>query len=192
MNIKNYFRTIGGCLVAAAFCHASPARADLSYAVQPGSTITPYHEGQQSGPSEPLSGSFTWSLISIEPNYWAVYNATALDFRSASFHLTLDITPANNLESSCGFTSQNVGFAEVLNSSSLPGAHLQLVGWGSYEGSCDNPTLLTFPGLWVSSPGGTIAYMSFTLVEVPEPTAPVLLMGGLLLLACRKLPVLTR
>ena len=181
-------------MIAAATCVTSPANADLSYVLQPGSTITPWYNGQASGPSQPLRGTFAWNLFWVDPKYMA-FDATSLDFQSFSFHLTLDTTAANDLASSCNRFSQSTAFGEVVNSSGLPGVPLQMAPTvdGSYEGSCESPTRLTYPGLFVTAPGGHIAFMSFTAVQVvPEPTALVLLMGGLVLLARRKLAAAPR
>ena len=110
-------------MIAAAICLVYPAQADLLYMLQPGSTITPYHNGAPSGPSEPLSGTFTWYLYTTGPGF-AGFDATSLTFQSASFVLTLDSTAANQFGTSLFADTQTSYFSEVVDWDGLPGVPL--------------------------------------------------------------------
>jgi hypothetical protein len=167
---------------------ARPAKADLYYVLQPGSSITPWYNGHPNGPSQPMTGTFTWQLFWIDRDF-ILFEATSLSFQSLSFRLTLDTTAANDLASSVSPYSNATVFSEVVDGVSLPGVPLVMFSTvnGSYEGSWESPTLLTYPGLFLSAPDGHIPFLSFTATQVPEPTALVLLIGGLLWLTCREL-----
>jgi hypothetical protein len=177
-------------MVAAAVCLASPAQADLLYLLQPGSTITPYYQGNPSGPSEQLSGTFRWQLYTSEPGF-ASFDATSLTFQSASFLLTLNTTTANDLGSSLFSNTQTSYFGEVVDGVGIPASPLEIsstVG-GTYEGPLESPTRLGYPELhlYPKSGGSDLALISFEAVQVPEPTALGLLLIGLALLTGRRL-----
>jgi hypothetical protein len=178
-------------MIAAAISLVSPAQADLLYLVQPGSTITPYSGGNPTGPSQPLTGTFTWQLYTVGPGF-AGFDATSLAFQSASFVLTLDTTSANNLGTSLFSDTHTSYFAEIVDDVGIQASPLEISSSvrGTYEGPLESPTYLAYPELYLFNGingGSAIALISFQAVQqVPEPTALALLTIGLALLAGRR------
>ena len=149
----------------------------LTYVLQPGATITPCH-GSPTGPSEPLSGTFSWQRFDsslITDAY--VFDTTALDFESASYHLTLNTTPANDVASTVVFSPQEASFGAAVDATGLYTTPLRMVNgvaWGTYEGTAASPTTLTYTDivLFPTGAGGNwAAQLSFTAILVPEPSA---------------------
>jgi hypothetical protein len=191
MNILNCLRPLRKAAVVSAMCLACIARADILYQLEPGSTITPGSIGQPSGPSEPLTGTFTWQLGELGPNSGAFYE-TSLTLQSPSFLLTLDTTH-NNLGTSIFPATQTSYFAAVVDGSGvgLPASPLEIAsfGLGSYEGPSVSPTRLLYSELYLApyAGGGILATISFEAMQVPEPKALALASVGLALLAGRRL-----
>ena len=75
-------------LLAAGSLDASP----INYVLQSGSTITPYYGATPTGPTEAMTGGFTWQLTDSSH-----FQATALQFQSPSFTLTLNTTMPQNI-----------------------------------------------------------------------------------------------
>jgi hypothetical protein len=189
MKIANYLRLKREIIIVAAICLASPAQADLFYELQPGSTITPYNGGNPSGPSESLTGTFAWQLYTVGPGF-AGFDATSLTFQSASWLLTLDTTPANDLGTSLFSDTHTSYFGEIVNRVGIPAPLLEISGSiGNYEGPLDSPTRLIYSELYLSprSGGPALAAISFQAVQVPEPNLLALLLIGLALFAGRRL-----
>jgi len=68
--------------MAAVMCFASAVRAQTyQYILEPGSTITPSYFANPIGPTEPLSGTFSWTFVGYDA-YWSTvnFNTTALNF----------------------------------------------------------------------------------------------------------------
>src|SRR5437016_14363387 len=100
-----------------ACCARWAAAQDATYVLDPGSTITPVSGATAIGPTEVLSGSFTWHPSPFLTNAEA-FKATALVFQSASFTLVLDTTSANNLDSDT-FSDGRTFFSEVVDATGL-------------------------------------------------------------------------
>jgi hypothetical protein len=61
--------------------HAVRAQQTLSYVLLPDSTFTPINDGVPTGPSQPLTGSFSW--LQITPSFVLdcyTFDVTALNF----------------------------------------------------------------------------------------------------------------
>ena len=72
-------------------CFALAAKAQTyQYMLEPGSTITRYLGVTPIGPTEPLTGTFTWAPAGYDGEWDEYYWQTSeLDFQSPSYHLTL-------------------------------------------------------------------------------------------------------
>jgi hypothetical protein len=159
----------------------------------PGSTITPFLGANQIGPTEPLSGSFTWRRESLAGDH-AVFDATFLHFQSASFLLTLNMTPINNFGSGVWTEMNATTFAEVVDVVGLSTSPLLMsslsgppMAAGIYDGPVTSPTRLVYPDLVLGPVDGGLsqARVSFTAVLVPEPEMPALLLAGIVLFVGR-------
>jgi hypothetical protein len=160
----------------------------LTYVLQPGATITRYEGSVPIGPTESMSGTFSWVQIKSGLANYVAFDATALDFQSASYHLTLNTT-VNNRASSARRSPQEVAFGEIVDAVGLSTTPLDtytVPDWGTYDGPAESPTVLTFAEIRLGPPQGGpwAAKISFTAVQVPEPTTLALLftafLGGLL------------
>jgi hypothetical protein len=151
----------------------------LTYELQPGSMITPYDGAMPTGPSESLTGTFSWNEESSDGNIF-VFNATALNFESPSFHLTLDTTLANDLATSIFVSPPKTYFGEVVDATGLY-TPLEISSTeGTYEGSAASPSSISYSdlGLFPHAGGFFLAHLSFTAIQVPEPSTLILLAIG--------------
>ena len=186
MNIVNHPRLIKKFTVAAVICLASVVHANITYQLEPGSTITPYNGAYPTGPSEPLTGTFTWLLE------YGAFQPTSLTFQSSSFLLTLNMTN-NDLATSIFPSTQTSYFgADVLDlvgDHNSPLALNSLISLGSYEGLANSPTRLVYPVVYLGpiGAGSVIAELHLVAEQVPEPKAQALTLIGLILFASLKL-----
>lgn len=140
------------------------------YMLEPGSTITPSFYGSPAGPTEPLSGTFSWTFTGYDA-YWSTVNfaTTALNFHSPSFTLSL-ASP-----DSCGTSTAGpwAVFEANVNATGAPlTSPLHFVPWpandGAFEGDPFMPSRLIFLHERLDPAVG--ALVSFTAVLVPEPS----------------------
>ena len=132
------------------------ARADaLSYTLLPGSTITPYLGAVPIGPTEPLAGRFDWIQVDTGTSVIG-FDATYLNFRSASFSITLD-TAVNDLATSVFPDSCLTYFGEIVDLEGL-GASVGVMesadNNGCYAGPPDHPDSLSYPDVSIAPVGG--------------------------------------
>jgi hypothetical protein len=182
-------RLPGSCLAliltGAVLCFAPAVRAQtFHYVLEPGSTITPSYYASPVGPTEPLTGTFSWTLVSYD-SYWSTYNfnTSELHFQSASYSLTLIPGPYNSGTSA---TSPAAGFTATVTASGGPlTSPLSFVPWpandGTYEGDPAMPSRLIFLHERLDPAVG--ALISFTAVLVPEPSTSAFIALGLVLMA---------
>jgi hypothetical protein len=161
--------------VAAAFFFTLAASAQsYQYMLEPGSTITPSYYSSSVGPSEPLTGTLSWTYVSYDAYWTSVnFNLTALSLHSPSFSLTLNSSPYNGGTSTSGPWAS---FTTTVDSTGLQSTSpLQFVPWpandGSFEGNPFAPSRLIFLNerLDALDNSGHGALISFTAVLVPEP-----------------------
>jgi len=123
-------------LIAASYCVASAASAQTyEYVLEPGSTITPSYYGTPVGPTEPLSGTFSWTFVSFDSTFSTYnFNTTALNFYSPSYTLTLNSSPDNGGTSG---TSSAAAFSATVNATGAPlsSSPLTFVPWPANDGS---------------------------------------------------------
>jgi hypothetical protein len=170
---------------SAILCFAAAVRGQTyQYQLEPGSTITPSYYGNPTGPSQPLTGTFSWTFVSFDA-YWTTYNfsTTALNFHSTSMSLTLNSRPYNGGTSS---SETAAGFEATVNATGGGmTSPLSFVPWpandGSYEGDPSRPTRLIFLHERLDPAPG--ALISFTAVLVPEPSAAAFMVLGLISIA---------
>lgn len=167
--------------MAAVLCFAPVVRAQTyQYMLEPGSTITPSFYANPVGPTEPLTGTFSWTFVQYDA-YWSTVNfsTTALNFHSPSFTLTL----ASGASGGTSTAGPWAAFEANVNATGAPlSSSLHFVPWpandGSFEGDPFMPSRLIFPHLRLDPAVG--ALVSFTAVLVPEPSAAALIILGLL------------
>jgi hypothetical protein len=156
------------------------ARADFTFVLDPGSTITP-----TGGVAEELTGSFVLRDMGFDSGL-SVFDAIALSLKSRSFTLTLDVSPANNVASDL-FPDGTSYFYEVVDATGLAPTLLQMVSnvKGSYSGTISDPTRLSYSDIKLPPAGGGLyaASINFTATAVspvvPEPSSLVLASFGL-------------
>lgn len=143
-----------------------PARADaLSYTLLPGSTITPYLGAVPIGPPEPLTGRFDW--IQVDTGTTVIgFDATLLNFRSASFFITLNTT-VNDLFTSVFPDSCLTLFGETVDLTGLGasvGEMLSSDNNGCYAGPPDRPDSLSYSNVSIAPVNGGlfVARLSIT------------------------------
>jgi hypothetical protein len=145
----------------------------LTYQLMSDSTITPASEGIPTGPSQPLTGYFTWVFYSSTGIVGSEdFNITALSFDSPSYALTLasGAQPDNTTE--IGADGQTTLNANVnLAGSPTNPWYLGAYGSGSYTGSATAPTQLTFSSEGLYSPvngdNDAILFIDAQLVDSP-------------------------
>jgi hypothetical protein len=162
--------------------YAVRAQETLNYVLMPDSTFTPTIGGDPTGPSQPLTGSFSWvQYIPSDILDCNLFTVTALNFQTAGYTLTLadespdSVTPADP-------NGQTDMDADV-NWGGGP-AGLYFIGGfaeGTYTGQATAPTELKMTeGLGIATGGLWQAYLYIDAVAVPEPTTLALSgVGGL-------------
>jgi hypothetical protein len=146
----------------------------LTYALLPGSTITPTVGSVPTGPAETLTGTFQLVSVSQEE-----LDDVSLDFSSASFHLTL--YQPNEYAIGIGPSWVTFGADVDITGLSLTAGQMDspFVG-GTYTGPITAPSSLTFPDIRISPlNGGTFAaQLTISAQLVPEPSPALLLLSG--------------
>jgi hypothetical protein len=165
----------------------STTQADLIYTLEPGSTITPL-----GGSPEALTGSFSWVEFDTGVSSEVGFDATALLFQSQSYTIALNQTPLNDVGTSL-FAGTGVTFFEELVDATRPQVPELILGLGtagSFEGPIHNPSRVIYSNLLLGPlSGGTVqATVSFSAVQVPEPTSLSLLVLGAMGLLARYRP----
>lgn len=151
------------------------ARADFTFVLDPGSTITP-----TGGVAEELTGSFVLRDMGFNSGL-SIFDAVALSLKSRSVTLTLDVSPANNVASDL-FPDGTSYFLEAVDATGLAPTLLQMMSLvkGSYSGTISAPTRLSYTDIKLPPVGGGLyaASINFTATAVPtavpEPSSFVL------------------
>jgi hypothetical protein len=171
--------------------HSVRAQEILSYVLLPDSTFTPHNGAVATGPSQPLTGSFSWvQYIPSDVLDCNLFTVTALNFQTTGYSLTLadespdSVTPSDP-------NGQTDMDADVNWAGGTAGPYF-IGGFaeGTYTGPATAPTGLKMTegfggpsndGLWQ-------AYLYIDAVPVPEPTTLALAgLGGLAaLIAARR------
>jgi hypothetical protein len=171
--------------------HAVRAQGIINYVLLPDSTFTPHDGSTPTGPSQPLTGSFSWlQYIPSDILDCNLFSVTALNFQAPGYSLTLaDVSPDSVTPSDPnGQTDMD---ADVNWAGGPP--NLYFIGGfaqGSYTGSATAPTgLIMTEGFGLASGGVWQDYLYIDAVAVPEPTTLSFAgLGGLaaLIAACRR------
>jgi hypothetical protein len=185
VKVTKFHCVVRAAAFAAALSFPAGVRgAGLLYELLPGSTITPWSGGHPSGPSEALTGTFTWQLTATYPDGHEAWAETSLSFQSASFSLTLD--PANALGSWTMPLTNGAYFGAAVDCPALSFGALEISEqvYSSVTGPAASPTTLTCPLLDVTglSGGADLAQITFEAQLVPEPQAAPLVLTGLAVL----------
>lgn len=141
-------------LVCLSFATNIQAAGALNYILLPGSAITPYIGDTPIGPTEPMTGNFSWVQKKTKSNIIG-FDAKQLDFRSASFQITLN-TNSNDLFSSVFPDSCLTYFGEIVNLTglSIQTGDMSTFSDGCYSGPSLRPSLLNYPDVRISPLGG--------------------------------------
>ena len=161
----------------------------LTYQLLPSSTITPATEGIPSGPSQPLTGFFTWvphTPSDVEDS--DTFNITSLNFTSSTYSLTLANGSQPDNTTQIGPNGQTGLNAEVNLAGSLQNPwFLGAYGNGSFSGPATAPTRITFnaEGFYSSVSGFNEANLIIDARLIPDQvtntlkiTATILLQAG--------------
>ena len=139
---------------------------ETTFVLQPGSTIT------AGGGAQALSGSFTWRDSGAVTQTIEAFNATALNFTSASYTLVLNTTAANDLASDT-FADGTTYFAEIVNATGISPSVLEMssVNSGLFVGDYHNPTLVSYTNVRLVPPNGgaVVGSLNFTAIATPVP-----------------------
>jgi hypothetical protein len=153
------------------------------YVLLPDSIVTPY-SGGVAGPSQTLSGSFSWTSYTLGGT--TVFQLTSLNFTSSSFTLSLNL---QNNDDDPDILSNGVAYfnAELLMNGSSQDLLLSSTdNNGTYTGLVTAPTNVKYPkvSLSPSSGGLNVAVLSIDAEDPssPEPSTWALLLCGLSLL----------
>lgn len=157
------------------------AQAILTYDLLPDSTITPVSDGVPTGPSQSLTGSFSWQQYT--PSFVVDCNTffvTDLDFHASGFSLTLTSGSPDSTTPSDpnGQTDMD---AYVNWAGGPPGPYL-IGGFaeGTYTGPATAPTGLKMTeGFGLASGGLWQDYLYIDATLVPEPSVSLLGIVGL-------------
>lgn len=168
--MKKLFTTIALLTACAAFGNSQI----ITYALLPGSTITPTVGSTPVGPVESLTGTF--QLVAVSQGE---LDDVSLDFSSASFHLTLH----QPNEYATGIGSYWVTFGadvDITGLSITSGQMDEPFVSGTYTGPMTAPSSLTFPDVRISplNGGEFAAQLTFSAQQVPEPSSALLLLSG--------------
>ncbi|MGZ4972424.1 MAG: LamG-like jellyroll fold domain-containing protein [Limisphaerales bacterium] len=136
----------------------------------PDSTITPHNGAAATGPSEPLSGSFSWRQhIPSDIVDSFAFDITSLHFKSSSYSLKLNNSPQPDNITKIGPDGGTQLNANV-NWSRVPQGAYFLGGFedGTYVGLADAPSELRLTdGLGSSSGGNWLAYLTIHALASP-------------------------
>jgi hypothetical protein len=146
----------------------------ITYALLPGSTITPTVGATPTGPAEALTGTF--QLVAVAQGE---LDDVSLDFSSTSFHLTLH----QPNEYAAGIGPYWVSFGadvEITGLSITAGQMDDPFVSGTYTGPMTAPSFLTFPDIRISplNGGEFAAQLTLSAQQVPEPSSALLLLSG--------------
>jgi hypothetical protein len=169
----------------------NPAFCDnvITYRLLPGSNFTPMYTSVVTGPTQNITGTFTWEQVNSYTYDYTVFNATDLHFQSQSYSFNLNTT-SNDLKSNVWYSINRTAFSEVVNATGIgitTGQLLLGLTWGTYTGPAISPTSLSYSNLELWSTG-TYGYrygkMTLYAEQIPEPAT--LLLFGLASLALRR------
>jgi hypothetical protein len=173
------------------------AQGTLNYVLLPDSTITPHNGATATGPSQSLTGFFSW--VPHVPSYVVdsdTFDITALIFKSSAYSLTLtDGSQPDNVTQTGpdGDTSLNA-YVNWPGGAQNP-YFIGGFGQGTYLGPAAAPSqLILTEGLGSNTGGNWIGYLYIDAQLVPEPSAwslSALASGGMLSLKLRR-KLLTR
>jgi hypothetical protein len=183
-----------GSLLAAMFGLLSIATVHgqtYNYELVSDSSISPADGATITGPSEALSGTFSWTFDPGNSNAEIfAYTVTSLDLMMDNFNMNLSSMPQTGGEqTSIGGGAE---FSAVIDLSGEATGVYQIVSVdaGSFEGSAGAPTTLEFDsfglapfggGLFVAK--GNIDAVLVSVIPAPEPSAWAMMLGGLSVLA---------
>jgi len=150
--------------------------------LEAGSTITPSYYGSPTGPTEPLTGTFSWTYVAYDA-YWTTvnFNTTALNFHSPSYTLTLASPDSDGTSTSGPWAAFEANVNAGRRGRCL--RRYIFVPWpandGTFEGDPFMPSRLIFLHERLD-PGPRGPDQAFTRRLVPEPSAAALILLGLL------------
>ena len=168
------------------FCCVGASAAELlTYRLLPGSTYTPVYGAYPIGPTESMTGYFTWSEGYSGGSNEKIFIMSDLSFQTASFSIIQE--PPHHYASTINIQGQ-VYFWDLLQITNLSGGILVGEGrtgsGGQYLGTWDRPTYINVSDIGVCPENGGYFFGKMTIVAelVPEPaTIGLLAAGGILL-----------
>jgi len=164
----------------------------LHYELLPDSTVTPHDGATPTGPSESLTGSFSWSPVipsSIADSMQ--FDITSLIFSSPSYLLALNNSSQPDNITKTGPAGDTALNAYVVWQGAPQNPYfIGGFGQGTYVGSAAAPSqLMLTEGLGPSAGGSFVAYVYIDAQLVPEPSTCsliALVSAGLLILKARR------
>ena len=165
------------------------ARADITFRLDPGSTLTPFYTGAPSFNTLPLTGTFVWHELGNQGTLQP-FQVSEMNLTAGIYTLKADTTPVND-EASDTFTNGVTYFNEVLDGTGFPIGTFWATSSssGSFTGNFQNPTTISYTNVSLQTVGGggsLYAIMNFSATAIPEPSS--FAVGGpmLLMLARRR------
>jgi hypothetical protein len=165
------------------------ARADITFRLNPGSTLTPFYPGAPSFNTQPLTGTFVWHELEDQGTLQP-FKVSEMSLTSGIYTLKADTTPANDEESDT-FTNGVSFFNEILDGTGFPFID---AFWatsetsGTFTGNFQNPTTISYTNVSVQTVGGggtLYAVLNFSATAIPEPSSFAVAVPMLLILARR-------
>ena len=149
------------------------AQGVLHYQLLPDSTVTPHDGATPTGPSESLTGSFSWTPVIPSGIVDSMqFDITSLTFNSQSYVLTLNNSSQPDNTTKIGPSGDTALNAYVVWQGAPQNPYfIGGFGQGTYVGSAATPSqLILTEGMGPSAGGNWVAYLSIDAQLVPEPS----------------------
>jgi hypothetical protein len=173
----------------ALFGMGTNARADITYQLNPGSTLTPFYAGEPTSAPWPLTGTFVWEVLPSQGGLQP-FQVVQMDLTAGPYSLSADSSPGDD-EASDTFSTGGSYFNEILDTTGLLLQQLwtTCLAEGTFTGEFSGPTTISYTDVGMGPVGGGgdwEAFLNFSATAVPEPSCMALAVTPIWLLARRR------